>query len=389
MASTVRSPQPFTIAIGDGVLDDLRERLARTRWPPVLHGGGWKLGTDPEYLRQLLDDWRDHFDWRAQERRLNTYQHFVLPIDGTPIHYVHLRPSAAPTRAQPPHAILLLHGWPYTFAELLELADRLCDPQRFGLQAREPLEVVVPSLPGYIFSGVPDRPFFWRDVPLMLVDLMAALGHERFIAHGSDIGGGLSNRLAVQFPERMLGIHVTQTSVGEPGDEPLSDAEQAMMAESERWEKEDAAYSYIQETRPTTLAYGLTDSAAGLAAWIVEKLHEWSDLEPHGDLERVWPRERILTLLTLYWATASIGTSFLAYYENMQDHRPKPWQRTEVPAAFAIFGRDLSVPPREWADRGYANIARWTQVAHGGHFPAVEAVDLLATEIHTAAESFS
>jgi pimeloyl-ACP methyl ester carboxylesterase len=369
----VPTPQPFTIAVPDEQLDDLRLRLARTRWPAVLHGGGWRLGADPTYLRGLLDDWRDGYDWRTQEERLNRYSHRRLEVDGCLIHYVYLGDDA---RSRP--AVLLLHGWPYTFVELLDLAERLAE--RF--------EVVVPSLPGYIFSGVPDGAFFWRDVPRMFVELMAALGHERFIAHGSDIGGGVANRLAVQYPERLIGIHVTHTSVGEPGEAPLSDAEQQMHAESERWEKEDAAYSYMQETRPATLSYGLTDSPVGLAAWIVEKLHEWTDLEPHGDLERVWSRDRILTLLTLYWTTGSIGTSFLAYYENMQDPSPKPWRRVSVPAAFTIFARDISTPPREWADRGYDNIVRWTQVPHGGHFPAVEAVDLLADEIIQAASTF-
>jgi len=380
----VAGPEPFRIAVADEVLADLRDRLGRTRWPAMLHGGGWQLGMDPAYLRELLDYWRDGFDWRAQEERLNAYPQFRLDVDGAPIHFARLRPATRP--ATP--AILLLHGWPYTFAELLELADRLAEPERFGLAPGEAFEVVVPSLPGYIFSGLPERPFAWRDAPRRFVELMAALGHQRFIAHGSDIGGGLASRMAVQFPDRLIGLHTTYPGVREPGDSPLSAAEQQMLAESERWEKEDAAYSYMQETRPATLAYGLTDSPAGLAAWIVEKLREWTDLQPDGDLERVWSKERTLTLLTLYWVTGSIGTSFMAYYENMNDPAPKRWQPTDVAAAFTIFANDISAPPREWADRGYRNIVRWTEITRGGHFPAVESVDLLADEIRAAAGAF-
>ena len=373
--------ESFAIDIPEALLDDLRERLTRTRYAPILHGGGWGLGTDPTYLRELLEYWRTTFDWRAQERRLNGYPQFRMEIDGAPIHFARLRRDAD----RPRSAILLLHGWPYTFVELLGLAERLATRDFVEGHA---FDVVVPSLPGYIFSGVPDRPFFWRDVPRMLVDLMAALGYERFIAHGSDGGAQLTNRLAVEFPDRLLGIHLTQTSVGERGDRPLSLAAERMLAEDERWEREDAAYTFMHETRPQTLAAALTDSPAGLAAWIVEKLHEWSDLGSHGDLQRTWSKDRILTLLTLYWATGSIGTSFLSYYETVRDPDARPWHMVDVPAAFTIFARDLSPPPREWADRGYTRIVRWTDVPFGGHFPAVENVDLLAAEIRAAAASF-
>jgi pimeloyl-ACP methyl ester carboxylesterase len=365
------TPRPFAIAVRDHILEDLRARLGQTRWPPVLHDGAWKLGTNRAYLERLVDYWRDGFDWRAQEARLNAHPQFDVEIEGANLHFVHLARRDAP-------AVLLLHGWPYTFAELLDLADRIAGE----------FEVVVPSLPGYIFSGVPPRPFFWRDVPRLLVELMETLGHERFVSHGSDIGAQLTSRLAVEFPERLLGVHLTHTSVADPGDAPLTDAERAMLAEDERWEREDAAYTYVHETRPATLSFALTDSPVGLAAWIVEKLHEWTDLEPDGDLERVWERNRILTLLTLYWTTGSIATSFLSYYETAQDPQPRPWHPTEVPAAFAIFGQDLSPPPREWAQRGYRHIVRWTESERGGHFPAIETVDLLADEIRAAVATF-
>jgi pimeloyl-ACP methyl ester carboxylesterase len=214
------------------------------------------------------------------------------------------------------------------------------------------------------------------------------LRYDRFVAHGSDIGVWVANRLAIEYPERVLGLHVTGVRIGEPGARPPTAAEQAMLAEDEHWERESGAYSHLQETRPATPAYGLTDSPAGLAGWIVEKLHEWSDLGPTGDFERVWSKERTLTLLTLYWATNSIPTSFLPYFERPHDPAAKPWRRPSVPAAVAMFPRGLVRAPREWAERGYERLVRWTDMPRGGHFPAVEAVDLLADDIRAAVRTF-
>ena len=374
-------PELFSIDITDEALADLRDRIGRTRWPTDLHGGGWHLGADRTYLQELLAYWHDGFDWRAEERWLNGYPQFRVHLDGAPIHFVHLR-AVRSGGSQSAIPILLGHGWPNTFADLLDLADRLADPTRFGAGDDAPaFDVVVPSLPGYIFSGMPDRPFFWRDVPRMWVELMAGLGYTRFVAHGTDIGGQVVRWMAVEHPDRLLGIHTTSATVKDPGPRPLTEAEVAKLKEDERWEREDAAYTYMQETRPMTTAYGLTDSPVGLAAWVVEKLREWSDLGPDDDLERVWSKDRILTLLTLYWATGSIGTSFVSYFEPMQDPTPRAWHPTDVPAAFAIFPRNISPTPREWAERGYTNIVRWTDMPRGGHFPSVEAVDALADEI--------
>jgi pimeloyl-ACP methyl ester carboxylesterase len=376
-------PEPFAIDVPDEVLVDLRDRIGRTRWPKDLDDGSWHLGADRTYLERLLSYWGDGFDWRSLERRLNAYPQFLVEIDGWPTHFVHLR-ARARAGADPDAAIpiLLGHGWPNTFADLLDLADRLADPWRFGADEAAPaFDVVVPSLPGYIFSALPDRRFSWREVPQILVELMNGLGYERFVAHGTDIGGQVVRWMAVEHPDRLFGIHTTSPTVRDPGPRPLTDRERAKLAEDERWEREDAAYTYMQETRPMTAAYGLTDSPAGLAAWIAEKLREWSDLEPDGDFERVWPLDRVCTLLSLYWVTGSIGTSFVSYFDPIQDPEPRPWHPTDVPAAFAAFPRNITPSPREWAERGYTNIVRWAEMPRGGHFPSVEAVDDLAADI--------
>jgi pimeloyl-ACP methyl ester carboxylesterase len=375
-------PEPFTIDISNKVLADLRSRISGTRWPADLDDGSWRLGADRSYLQGLLAYWREAFDWRAQERRLNAYPQFRIELDDAPQHFVHLRGVKPAVTSPAPIPILLGHGWPNTFADLLDLADRLADPGRFGGDAdSQAFDVVIPSLPGYVFSGLPPRPWTWAETPRLWVELMALLGYERFVAHGTDIGGQVIRWMAVEYPESLLGIHTVSATVGDPGPDPLSKPERAMVAENERWEKEDAAYTFMQETRPMTAAYGLTDSPAGLAAWIVEKLREWSDLELDGDFERVWSKDRSCTLLTLYWATSSIGTSFVSYFDPMQAVAPRPWHPTDVPAAFALFPRNITPVPREWAERGYTNIVRWTEMPRGGHFPSVEAVDDLAADI--------
>ena len=372
--------ESFAIDVPDDALADLRDRIGRTRWPTDLGDGSWRLGADRTYLENLLAYWRDEFDWRARERRLNDYPQFTAVIDGARQHFVHLRAAAGGT-SLPPTPILLGHGWPNTFVDLLDLADRLADPVRFAADpGTRAFDVVLPSLPGYTFSGMPARPF-WRHVPRMWVELMAGLGYERFAAHGTDRGGGVIRWMAVEHPDRLLGIHLTAPLVGDHGMRPLSDRERAMVDEEERWDKEDGAYMHMHETRPMTAAYGLTESPAGLAAWIVEKIREWTDLDPDGDFERVWSMDRLCTLLTLYWVTGSIGTSFVSYFEMVQAAASRPWHPTDVPAAFAIFPRDIAPPPREWVERGYTNIVRWTEMPRGGHFPSVEMVDELAAEI--------
>ncbi len=376
-------PETFVIDVPEDVLADLRDRIRSTRWPRDLDDGSWHLGADLAFLRALLDHWSDAFDWREVERRLNRFPQFRVDIQGASTHFVHLRAAGAGAAGagEPAIPILLAHGWPNTFVDLLDLARRLTDPTRFGADPSTPVfDVVIPSLPGYGFSTLPDRPFSWREVPGMWVELMAGLGYERFVAHGTDIGGGVVRWMAVDHPDRLVGIHTTSPTVRDPGPRPLTDRERAMQAENERWEREDAAYTYMQETRPMTAAYGLTNSPAGLAAWIVEKLREWTDLEPDGDFERVWPKGRICMLLTLYWVTSSIGTSFVSYFDQAQD-RDRPWHPTDVPAAFALFPRNITPAPREWAERGYSNIVRWTEMPRGGHFPSVEAVDDLAADI--------
>jgi pimeloyl-ACP methyl ester carboxylesterase len=366
---TALSLRRFAIDIDGGVIDDLRARIHRTRWPEPAPGEPWSQGTDLVYLQDLLAYWADGFDWPAQQRRLNAYEHYLADIDGIRIHFVHRRCSPAGI------PVVLTHGWPSTFAELLPLADRL-----------HGFDVVVPSLPGYAFSSRPPRVGVdYRHVATLWHRLMIGLGYERYAAHGGDFGAGVTSYMALTRPERMLGIHLSTAELAPytgPGSPPLTDAEIAYVGRLDSWAARERGYSSIQSTKPQTVGYGLTDSPAGLAAWIVEKWRSWAD--SGGDLDDTIGRDDLLTTLTLYWVTASITTSMRDYYDNRwHGHTLGAADRIRTPTAMAVFANEYvpeGAPPREWYERLY-DIRRWTIFPHGGHFAATEQPDLVARDI--------
>ncbi|GAA1899225.1 epoxide hydrolase family protein [Asanoa iriomotensis] len=365
-------PQPFLVDVPEAVLDDLRHRIRSTRWPPAAPGAPWEQGTDLDYLRGLLAYWADGFDWRFAERRLNSYAQFVVPVDGVEIHCVHVR--AAGGGGVP---IVLTHGWPSAFVEMLPLVDRLTDPA-----SGPAFDVVVPSLPGYGFTPRPAGPVTYSRVAGLWHGLMSSLGYARYGAHGGDFGAGVATWMALTAPERMLGIHLTTPEVWPHVAAPLTAAEEAYVRHTEAWDSTERGYSSIQSTRPQTLGYGLTDSPAGLAAWIVEKWRSWGDTG--GDVDARFGRDFLLTLLTVYWATGSITTSMRDYWDNRwHPDAIGPADRVTVPTATAVFANEFvpeGVPPPEWAARLY-DVRRRTVFPRGGHFAAAEEPDLVAGDI--------
>ncbi|HEX2417461.1 MAG TPA: epoxide hydrolase [Micromonosporaceae bacterium] len=368
--------QPFRIAVDEAVLTDLRQRIRATRWPDQIPGADWRQGTELGFLRRLLTYWVDGFDWRAQERELNRYRHFRADLDGVWIHFVHQRAdrgSGIP--------LILTHGWPSTFLEMLPLVERLTAPR-----GGPGFDVVVPSLPGYGFSERPARTGVnYRYVARLWHELMHGLGYHRYGAHGSDFGSGVATVMALDRPEPMLGVHLTNLDIAPysgPGVRPLSKAEDAYLRHNQTWWQAEGGYKAIQSTKPQTLGYGLHDSPAGLAAWIVEKWRSWSD--SGGDLDRRFSRDFLLSTLTVYWATGTITSSMRDYYDNR--HCPVdigPGDFVTVPTGIAVFGHEYlpeGEPPREWAERLY-NVRRWTVMPRGGHFPAVEEPDLVVRDI--------
>ena len=377
-AENVMKPTPFTINISEDILADLRARLARARWPDHVPGAGWRYGTEPEYVKQLADYWRDRYDWRAQEARLNAFRHFSIPLHGIDLHFIH-QPGVGPA----PLPLLLLHGWPGSVWEFHKLIPLLTDPGRSGGDAGDAFTVIAPSLPGYGFSFRPQQPRFDRvDMASLFAALMAeVLGYRRFCCQGGDIGAAVTLRLAVAHPEPLYGIHVNYLGMlrdVRPPDRPTEE-EMRYLEDLQRWLTEEAGYHWIQGTRPQTLSYGLTDSPVGLAAWIVEKFHRWSDC--NGDIERCFTKDELLTNVMLYWATGAINASFWPYYSSRHgDWTVADTPRSEVPAAYISFPREIIRPPRSVAERAL-NIQRWTTADRGGHFAALEQPEVLAADI--------
>jgi pimeloyl-ACP methyl ester carboxylesterase len=351
---------PFSIAVGDDVLEDLRERLRRTRWPSAAPGAPWSQGTDLAYLRELCAHWADGFDWRRREAGLNAHAQFLAEVNGVRVHFVHVRRGGTP--------LILSHGWPSAFVEYLPLVPLL-----------DGFDLVVPSLPGYGFSERPER-LTTRDTAALWHALMRGLGYERYGACGTDWGAAVTTYMALDDPAPLLGIHLSNLDTA-PSAQPETDAERAYVAATRRWDAVERGYSFQQGTRPQTLAYGLTDSPAGLAAWILEKWRAWADTG--GDLDAAFDRDALLELVTLDWATGTIGTSLRDYLDNRDAGTATLDERVSVPTGIANFHRNFASEgklPREWAERMFA-VTRFTDMPRGGHFAATEAPDLLADEI--------
>ncbi len=370
-------PAPFRLEVPDEKLSDLRERLNRTRWPDEIPGSEWAFGTDLTYLRGLVEYWREGFDWRAQEARLNAFQQFRLEVDGIDLHFIH-EPGVGPA----PVPILLVHGWPGSVWEFHQLIPRLTDPARFGGDPADAFTVVAPSMPGFPLSNRPGQ----RRVDLVeMADLFArllhdVLGYDRFAAQGGDWGGYVVARVAAAHGSLLHGIHLNfmplRPDLPLP-DEP-SEEERRYQEELRHWFAEEIGYHAIQGTRPQTLAYALTDSPAGLAGWIAEKFHNFTDHD--GDHETAVGRDSLLTNISLYWLTEAINSSFWPYYAARHAPWPLPETKIDVPTAFASFPRETRHPPRWLAETAF-DIRRWTEMPRGGHFAALEAPDLLADDV--------
>jgi pimeloyl-ACP methyl ester carboxylesterase len=372
--------EPFKVAVAEEVLSDLKTRIRNTRWPDSAPGAPWSQGADLEWLRNLMHYWAEEFDWRAQEQRLGELAQFRIEVDGLQIHFVHARARGG--RGIP---LILTHGWPSAFFEYLPLVPLLTDPVRHGIDGPA-FDLVIPSLPGYGFSERPRRAGVnYRYVSALWHRLMTELEYERYGSGGGDFGAGIATLMALDRPDAIIGIHLTNLELTPyigPGSRPLSPAEKAYIGTSDLWWQSEGGYKAIQSTRPQTLGYSLNDSPAGLAAWIAEKWRSWSDC--HGDLEGRIPRDFLLTLLTLYWVTGTITSSMRDYFDNRWHGitlGPKDFVRS--PTAIANFTSQYAFEgdaPREWAERLY-NIRRWTPMERGGHFAPTEEPVALARDI--------
>ncbi|WP_022882529.1 epoxide hydrolase family protein [Gryllotalpicola ginsengisoli] len=367
-------PQPFTLTTPSGALDELRSRLRATRWPDAPEGAGWSMGADLDGLRELVAYWADGFDWPAREAELNRLPHYRVEVAGLGIHVVHARAVAREPRPLP---LILTHGWPDSFWRYTKVIGPLADPGAHGGDPADAFDVIVPDLPGFGYSDRPASPLNSIEVAAVWARLMSALGYERFGAAGGDIGSHVSRYLALDHPDRVIAVHRTDAGLPAPGTprEELSPEEQAWLDDALRWNAEEGGYIAMQRTKPQTAAVGLTDSPAGLAAWIVEKLHAWSD----GGLA-AYSWDDILTNLTIYWFTGTIGSSLRMYRANAAIEPAQLARRVEVPSGFAIFAGDVVPPPRAWAERS-TNLVRFTEPSRGGHFAPIEQPELYVHEL--------
>lgn len=362
-SKTVRT-KPFIAKAPESALRDLRKRLARTRWPDQLEGQAWRYGTELGFLQRLCEYWSERFDWRRAESQLNALPQFKAPIDGAGLHFVHAR-----SRRDDAVPLLMTNGWPSSIFEYLTLIPRLTDAG---------FHVVAPTLPGYGFS---DRPtasgMNSTRIAELFAQLMSALGYQQFIVHGSDMGAGVAERLRQRCADRLLGVHYSNVYWGYPKpDDPLPE-EAEYLRKVQGWQFAEGAYAMLQGTKPQTLSYGLNDSPAGLAAWIVEKFSSWSD----GNVEDVYGFDGLCANLTLYWVTQTIGSSIRLYAEAFADpESKKPPEKGKVPVGVIVFPKDILPAPRAWGER-WLNLVHWTQAQRGGHFPAWEVPDLLLADL--------
>ena len=348
--------EPFTVDVPAAVLDDLHERLDRTRLPNQVAGVGWEQGTDRDYLVALLEHWRHRYDWRKAEARLNQVPQLVTDVDGQRLHLLHARSSNAD--AIP---LLLVHGWPGSVLEFLDVVAPLS----------EDFHVVAPSLPGFTFSGeTTERGWHPRRIAGAFAEVMVRLGYDRYGLQGGDWGSLVCANVADLHPERAVGLHLNMVTAAPPApDAPITEEEQQALDAAKQWRRTGVGYQEIQGTRPQSLGYGLQDSPAGLAAWIVEKFREWS----HGDITEAFTFDRLLDNITAYWVTGTAASASRIYWEMRQAGRQAvPEGRIEVPTCVARFPGEISYPPRAWTEAAY-NVVRWSRPPRGGHFAAMEA----------------
>ena len=370
--------RPFRIDIPDADLDDLRDRLGRTRWPEPEPVGDWSQGTPLAYTRELCDYWRSDYDWRAAEARLNGFPQFRTEIDGVDIHFLHIRsprPDALP--------LLMTHGWPGSVVEFGKVIGPLTDPEQHGGDGADAFHLVCPSLPGYGFSGQPDRPGWGvQHIADAWHELMRRLGYRRYAAQGGDWGSTVTTALAIRHPEQLAGIHlnmvITFPDRAARGGE-LTGREQAALASLAHYDQEDSGYAKEQSTRPQTIGYGLVDSPAALCAWIVEKFWSWTDCD--GDPATVLTRDEMLDNIMLYWLPGTGASAARLYWESFRKPLPGP---VTVPVGCSIFPREIFRPSRRWAEQRFPHLHYWNELAKGGHFAAFEQPELFTGEVRAA-----
>ena len=373
---------PFEISIPDSAIEDLHRRLDNTRLPDQINNTSWEYGTDVAYLTELLEYWRNDFDWRHQESLLNQFDQYKTEIDGLEMHFIHQRsvnPDAIP--------LVIVHGWPGSVSEFSKIIGPLTDPAAHGGSNEDSFHVIAPSLPGFGFSGIPAEPGYSPEkIAHVLAALMEKIGYDRYAIAGGDWGAIINRHWAYNYPERLIGLHSNMMLAAAPQDQAVrarvTDEESALRAARGAFMENERAYQQIQGTKPQTLGYGLNDSPAGTAAWIVEKFHGWTDMPQGADgyLDDHFSKDELLTNISVYWFTGTITSSTRIYYENSKTPVQNPIAYINVPTGAAIFPAEIFITPRAWAEAAY-DLRHWSVMPEGGHFAALEKPDLYLNDL--------
>ena len=380
----MKTIKPFTVTVSDETIEEIKARVGAFPWHEMPDDGGWAYGTNLDYLKEFCDYWVTEFDWRKQEQRINRFSHFKTPVDGIDIHFIHEKGSGPN-----PRPLIISHGWPGTIVEFLDFIDLLTHPENHGGSVEDAFDVVAPSLPGFGFSGRPPRPYGPRKMAVIFNSLMTdVLGYERYIAQGGDWGGAISSWLGYEHAPACAAIHINILTMRHK-DEPQGDEEIAWAEQFKKDQLVQNGYRTQQATKPQTLSYAMMDSPVGVAAWILEKMHGWSDLT-RGNIESVYTKDQLLANIMVYIVTRTFNTASWIYYGRREEGGrilSPEGKRVEVPTGCALFPKELLAwPPRSYAERIY-NITQWTEMPRGGHFAAMEEPDLLIEDIRKFARS--
>ena len=376
--------QPFRIDVAEETLQRIRAKVAQYPWHEMPDDGGWGYGTNLDYLKEFCAYWLDQYDWRKHEAELNRFDHYRTEVDGIDLHFIH-EPGSGPA----PMPLIISHGWPGSVVEFIDIIEPLAHPERFGGSVDDAFEVIAPSLPGFGFSGRPPRPYGPRKMAGVFNQLMTdVLGFDGYLAQGGDWGGAISSWLGFDHAPACRAIHINIMTMRHP-DGPQGTEEQAWAAQFERDQVMQDGYRTQQATRPQTLSYAMMDSPVGVAAWLIEKFHDWSDIDG-DDIESVHSKDALLTNIMVYLVTGSFNTASWIYYGRREEGgrvMSPEGNRVEVPTAVALFPAEmLAWPPRSYVERVY-NVTQWSEMSRGGHFAALEQPGLLIDDLRAFSRS--
>ena len=370
--------KPFKVEISEESIQNIYSKVKNYQWHEMPDDGGWDYGTNLDYMKEFSNYWVNNFDWKKTEEQINKFNNFKSNIDGIDIHFIHEKGSGSK-----PKPLLLNHGWPGSIVEFLNIIDQLAHPEKYGGKEEEGFDVVVPSLPGYGFSGRPSRPIGPRKMAEIFNSLMInTLDYKKYISQGGDFGGTICTWLAYDFPENLFGIHINILITRHP-DGPQTNEEKEWQERFKKEQRIEDGYRTQQATKPQTLSYAMMDSPVGVAAWIIEKMRGWSDIK-NGDIESVYSKDILLSNIMVYLVTKTFNTASWIYYGRREEggrFLPKDHLPLKVPTAIAKFPKEyLEWAPKSYVERIY-NVQQWTEMPAGGHFVALEQPDLLIEDI--------